>query len=59
MSADSIIVTESGVSLFDGKPFVALRWRGESCQFSPQEARTFALHVIETADAAVTESLAP
>lgn len=45
------IWTISGVNM-TGKPFVKVKWGEMSGQLSPDEARAFALRVIETADAA-------
>lgn len=56
MSADVIHVL-SGVSAFTGKGFVTMRWGAESGQLTPAEARTHALHVLECAEAAESDSL--
>jgi hypothetical protein len=50
---------ESGVSLFDGKPFVSFRWGDRlqhSGQFTPEAARRFGLDFIEAAEAALHDS---
>lgn len=56
------IDVESGVSLFDGSPFVTLRWGRESGQLSALEAEQHGLAVIGAAvasriDAAVLAEL--
>lgn len=56
MNNDTIHV-ESGVSLFDGKPFVVMRWGKEAGQLSPQEARTHALRILACANAAESDSV--
>lgn len=56
MSTDEIHV-ESGVSLFDGKPFVVLRWGKESGQLSPEEARTHAMWILACANAAESDAV--
>lgn len=50
------ILMESGVSLFDRKPFVVLRWGEMRGQLSPGEARQHALALLECAEAAVSDS---
>lgn len=49
------ILTESGVNP-EGRPFVAMMWGGERCQFTPAEARAFALVVLEAAEAALHDA---
>lgn len=52
------LLSTSGVSAFTGEPFVLLEWHGPmSGQMTPDEARQLGLHIIEAADAAVTDSL--
>jgi len=48
------IMALSGVSLFDGSPFVALTWGagGDRAQLTPELARDLALNVLQAADAA-------
>jgi hypothetical protein len=48
---------ESGVSVFDGTPFVVLRWGQETGQLTPAEAREHALAVLEAAAAAEHDAL--
>lgn len=43
---------ESGVSAFDGSPFVIVTWGHQSGQWTPEEARAHAVHVLEAAYAA-------
>jgi len=46
---------ESGVNP-EGRPFVAIRWGREAGQFTPSEARAFALSVLEAAEAALHDA---
>ena len=60
--ADDEIAINSGVSLFDGSPFVVLRWGIQSGQLDPLEAEQHGLAVIAAAiasriDAAVMAEL--
>lgn len=48
---------ESGVSVFDGHPYVTLAWGSERGQLSPTEIRHHALALLECADAAETDAL--
>ena len=62
MTGSDRIDIESGVSLFDGSPFVVLRWGKESGQLDPLEAEQHGLAVIGAAiasriDAAVMAEL--
>jgi hypothetical protein len=43
---------EAGVSLFDGKPFVILRWDEKATQMTPGTARETAIAFLEAAEAA-------
>ncbi len=47
-----MIEMESGVSLFTGKPFCAVRWGEMSGQLTPEEMRQHGLACIATAEAA-------
>lgn len=49
---DDVIDSTSGVSLFDGSPFVVIRWAQEAGQLTPERARELALSILEAADAA-------
>lgn len=49
------LLTESGVNPA-GEPFVALRWGRERGQFTPEEARAFALVVLAAAEAALHDA---
>ena len=40
----------------DGKPFVHYHWGDKKCQFSPEEARQHALHLLHCADAAESDA---
>lgn len=48
----STILTTSGVSARTGKGFVVVHWIDQSGQLTPDEARDFALRIIQAADAA-------
>ncbi len=50
------IEMESGVSVFDGSPFVHLHWGKESGQLDPLEAEQHGLAIICTAMAARIDS---
>ena len=50
------IFVESGVSIFDGSPFVTLRWGSQSGQLTPLEAEQHGLGVIGAAIAARIDS---
>ena len=39
-----------------GEPFVEMRWGSQSGQFTPDEARVFALHILECAEAANSDA---
>lgn len=54
---DGTIWMESGISVFDRQPFVALYWGDERCQMSPAEVRAHALRLLETAEAAESDAL--
>jgi len=49
---NDMITMESGVSAFNGKGFVVLRWGKEKGQLTPEEAEQHGLAVIQTAMAA-------
>ncbi len=53
----SEISIESGVSLFDGKPFCAIRWGKERGQLSPDEVRQLALNWLSAAEAAESDAM--
>lgn len=42
----------SGVSLFDGAPFVVLEWGGRRAQLTPHEARGLGIDAFRAAEAA-------
>jgi hypothetical protein len=48
---------QSAVSVFDGKPFVVMRYPTEPGQCTPTEARNVALGLIGAADAAEHDAL--
>jgi hypothetical protein len=54
---DRIIHLESGVSAFNGKPFLRVSWGKEVGQVSPQEARTMASDWFDAAAAAEHDAL--
>jgi len=49
---DAVLSVSSGVSAFDGKPFVHVRWLEQSGQWDIESARQHALQVLEAAEAA-------
>jgi hypothetical protein len=51
------IEMESGVSLFDGHPYVTLHWGTERGQLSTSEVKQHALSLLECAEAAETDAL--
>lgn len=51
-----LIVTEAMVAYPDLEPIVVIRWGDRAAQMSPDEAREFGLHFIETAEAAEHDS---
>lgn len=57
MSDQNLMYSSSGVSAFTGDPFVLLTWGHESAQMTPDEARAFALHIINAADTAENDAL--
>lgn len=57
VSTSEVIHVESGVSLFNGNPFVVMRWGKESGQLSPEEARTHALWILACANAAESDAV--
>lgn len=50
------IFTDSGVNR-EGKPFVHVLWGPMKAQFTPEEARQFALTMLEVAEAAEFDSI--
>jgi hypothetical protein len=54
---DAVLVTTSGVSAFTGQGYVHVRWGRLVGHLTPDEARALGLHIIECADAAVTDAL--
>lgn len=56
MADDGIHIT-SGVSLFSGEPFCAIRWGTLAGQLTPAQVRTMALHWLEVAEAAESDAL--
>lgn len=56
-ASEDVLVSTSGVSSRTGAPFVHLRWGASVGQLTPDEARILALHIIECADAAVTDAI--
>lgn len=51
------IEMESGVSVFDGHPFVTIHTGKEKGQLTPDETREHAKHLMEVAEAAETDAL--
>jgi hypothetical protein len=49
------IWTETGVNV-RGEPFVQIRWGTEGGQFTPEEARQFALTILSVAESAEMDS---
>lgn len=47
----------SGTSLFDGKPYVQLDVGGKNVQMRPKKAREVAMMLLESAEAAVQDSV--
>jgi hypothetical protein len=53
---EQTIWMESGVSAFTGLGFVTLSWNKERAQMTPEETRTHALWLLETAEAAESDA---
>ncbi len=53
---DSINIS-SVISSRDGRPFVQLKWSGDGCQLTPDEARQHAYRILDAANAAETDSI--
>lgn len=56
-SDPSSMEMHSGVSFFDGHPFVSFRWGAEDGQLSPAEVRAHAMALLEAAEAAEGDAL--
>lgn len=51
----NVITASSGVSARSGDPFVRLDWGSQAGQLTVEEARGFALNVLQAADAAESD----
>lgn len=54
--SDEVMEVLSGVSAFTGEPFVQLRWGIQMAQFTPEEARQYALNVLAVAEASESDA---
>lgn len=56
-SVANSIMMESGVSMYDGHPFVSMRWEGGQIQMRPDDAIAHALNVIRAVAGAEQDAL--